>query len=68
MHLTWKRMDGRYEIGLHGRNLTNEEYITSGLCLCHAGWQLPPLWGLRVCSTRSTGAPRTITLTGQINF
>ena len=30
LHLVWKRNDGRYEIGLHGRNLSDEQYKTSG--------------------------------------
>jgi len=29
-HLTWTSPDDRYTIGLHGKNLTDKQYITSG--------------------------------------
>ena len=29
-HLVWTSPDNRYTIGLHGKNLTNQHYITSG--------------------------------------
>jgi iron complex outermembrane receptor protein len=29
-NLVWRSAGGRYEIGLHGKNLTNKKYITSG--------------------------------------
>ncbi|MBV9284046.1 MAG: TonB-dependent receptor, partial [Acidimicrobiia bacterium] len=29
-HLTWTSPGGRYTIGLHGKNLTDKQYITSG--------------------------------------
>lgn len=67
MHLTWKRMDGRYEIGLHGRNLANEEYITSGYVFATPDGSASTL-GLEGVLNAFYGAPRTITLTGQINF
>jgi len=67
LNLTWKRMDGRYEIGLHGRNLTNEEYITSGYVFATPNGAASTL-GLEGVLNAFYGAPRTITLTGTINF
>ena len=29
-NLIWRAPDGRYEVGLHGKNLTNTKYITAG--------------------------------------
>ncbi|AKS42769.1 TonB-dependent receptor [Wenzhouxiangella marina] len=67
MHLTWKRMDGRYEIGLHGRNLGDKQYITSGYVFATPDGSASTL-GLEGVMNAFYGAPRTITLTGTINF
>jgi len=65
--LTWKRLDGRYEVGLHGRNLADEQYITSGYVFATPDGSASTL-GLEGVMNAFYGAPRTITLTGQINF
>ena len=65
--LLWKRADGRYEIGLHGRNLTNEKYKVSGYLFATPDGSASTL-GLEGVANAFYGAPRTITLTGQVNF
>ena len=65
--LNWKRLDGRYELGLHGRNLSNEEYITSGYVFATPDGSASTL-GLEGVLNAFYGAPRTITLTAQVNF
>ena len=67
LHLTWKPLDGRYEIGLHGRNLSNKQYITSGYVFATPDGSVSTL-GLEGVMNAFYGAPRTITLTGTINF
>ena len=67
LHLNWKRLDGRYELGLHGRNLSNKQYITSGYVFATPDGSASTL-GLEGVLNAFYGAPRTITLTGQINF
>ncbi len=67
VHLNWKTINGRYEIGLHGRNLSNKEYITSGYVFATPDGSASTL-GLEGVLNAFHGAPRTITLTGQINF
>jgi iron complex outermembrane recepter protein len=67
LSLVWRRADNRYEIGLHGRNLTNEEYKVSGYVFATPDGLTSTL-GLEGVMNAFYGAPRTITLTGQINF
>jgi len=67
MSLLWQRADGRYEIALHGRNLTNKEYKVSGYVFATPDGSQPTL-GLEGVMNAFYGAPRTITLTGTINF
>ena len=67
LSLLWKRMDGKYELGLHGRNLTNEEYQVSGYVFATPDGQQSTL-GLEGVMNAFYGDPRTITLTGQVNF
>ena len=49
--------DGKYSLMLHGKNLTDEKYITNGYNI--------PVVGIK---TGSTGAPRTVLLTFGANF
>jgi len=56
----WEDDDGRYSLALHGRNLTDEEYKV-------ASYDFPTL-GLEGVQSAFYGAPRTITLTGIVNF
>lgn len=67
LSLIWRRADNRYEIGLHGRNLTDEEYKVSGYVFATPDGSAPTL-GLEGVMNAFYGAPRTFTLTGQINF
>lgn len=67
LHLLWKRYDGRYEIGLHGRNLGDEEYKTAGYVFATPDGSASTL-GLEGVLNAFYGPPRTITLTGTINF
>jgi len=67
LHLNWRTLSGRYEIGLHGRNLTDEQYITSGYVFATPDGSASTL-GLEGVMNAFYGAPRTITLTGTINF
>lgn len=67
LHLTWERNDGRYEIGLHGRNLGDEQYKTSGYVFATPDGSASTL-GLEGVLNAFYGPPRTVTLTGTINF
>jgi len=65
--LTWQRYDGRYELILSGRNLGNKEYKVSGYVFATPDGQTSTL-GLEGVMNAFYGAPRTVTLTGRINF
>ncbi len=67
LHLVWKRNDGRYEIGLHGRNLGDEQYKTSGYVFATPDGTVPTL-GLEGVMNAFYGPPRTVTLTATVNF
>jgi len=60
LSLGWKDDEGRYSLSLHGRNLTDEEYKV-------ASYDFPTL-GLEGVQSAFYGNPRTITLTGAMNF
>ena len=58
LSVVWTSDDGEYQVGLHGRNLTDKEYIA-------AAYDFPTV----VSSVIGFyGPPRTVTLTGTINF
>jgi len=67
LHLVWKRNDGRYEIGLHGRNLSDEQYKTSGYVFATPDGTQSTL-GLEGVMNAFYAPPRTVTLTGTVNF
>ncbi len=67
MSLLWSRNDGRIELGLHGRNLTDREYKVSGYVFANPTGTASTL-GLEGVMNAFYGAPRTITATAQINF
>jgi iron complex outermembrane recepter protein len=67
LHLVWKPNNGRYEIGLHGRNLGDEQYKTSGYNFATPDGSASTL-GLEGVMNAFYAPPRTITLTGTINF
>ncbi|MCA1777816.1 MAG: TonB-dependent receptor [Xanthomonadaceae bacterium] len=65
--LIWKRLDGKYEIGLYGRNLGDKEYKVSGHQFVTPDGQTATL-GLEGVANAFFGAPRTVTLTAKVNF
>jgi iron complex outermembrane recepter protein len=67
LNLLWNRLDGRYQLGLHGRNLTNKEYQVSGYVFATPDGSASTL-GLEGVMNAFYGPPRTITLTAQVNF
>ena len=67
LSLVWKRLDGKYEIGLYGRNLADEEYKVSGYLFATPDGSTSTL-GLEGIANAFYGPPRTITLTGRVNF
>ncbi|NEZ04769.1 TonB-dependent receptor [Wenzhouxiangella sp. XN201] len=67
LNLVWQRADGRYQIGLHGRNLSDEQYKTSGYVFATPDGSASTL-GLEGVMNAFYAPPRTITLTGTINF
>jgi iron complex outermembrane receptor protein len=78
-NLVWRSGNGRYEIGLHGKNLTNKKYITSGynflaqnpytgaFTLNGAGNPVPTL-GKEGTLTAYYGNPRQVWLSLGLNF
>jgi iron complex outermembrane receptor protein len=57
--LVWTSNDRRYQLGLHGKNLSDEEYKV-------AGYFFPTLGGNTI--TAFYGNPRTVTATGSVRF
>lgn len=78
-HLVWTSPDNRYTIGLHAKNILNEEYITSGYQflsvnpvtgvpnLTPAGNPIPSL-GREGIATAFYGNPRQVYLSVGVNF
>ncbi|MHA7871869.1 MAG: TonB-dependent receptor, partial [Hyphococcus sp.] len=62
--LVWRSDDNRFEVGIHGRNLTNELYKVAGYDFV----TLPPNLGLDGTLTAFFGDPRTVTGTIQVAF
>ncbi|WP_417460901.1 TonB-dependent receptor [Kordiimonas sp.] len=58
--IVWTAEDGRWSLGLHGKNLGNKEYKT-------AGYNFPTL-GLENNITTFYGPPRTVTATLGVKF
>ncbi len=77
--IVWTSGDGRYSIGLHGKNLTDKQYKTSGYTFVGAnpvtgelavgpnGLPVPSL-GREGTLTAFYGAPRQVFVTGSIEF
>lgn len=66
-HIVWKPVSGRYEIGLHGRNLSDKQYKTAGYVFATPDGSASTL-GLEGVMNAFYGAPRTVTLTAKVNF
>lgn len=60
LSLVWEDDEGRWGVGLHAKNLGDEEYIV-------AGYPFPDL-GLEGNTTAFYGPPRTVTVTATVNF
>jgi iron complex outermembrane receptor protein len=78
-NLVWRSADGHYEIGLHGKNLTNTRYISSGYnflaqnpltgaFLLDAHGNPIPTLGKEGTLTAYYGAPRQVFVSLGINF
>ena len=78
-NLLWRSANGRFEVGLHGKNLTDKRYITAGynflaqnpltgaFILNGAGNPIPTL-GTEGTLTAYYGAPRQVFLSLGVNF
>ncbi len=64
--IVWLSDDERLKVGLHGKNLTDEEIRTSGYCFGSGG--CPSTLGLEDNTTVFYAAPRTITATLEYQF
>lgn len=60
LSLVWEDDEGRWGVGLHAKNLGDEEYKV-------AGYPFPDL-GLEGNTTAFYGPPRTVTVTATVNF
>ncbi len=58
LSVVWTSSDGEFQVGLHGRNLADEEYIA-------AAYDFPTVASSVI---GFYGPPRTVTLSGTINF
>jgi len=65
--IVWKRLDGKYELGLYGRNLADKEYKVSGYNFASPDGTSSTL-GLEGVLNAFYGNPRTVTLTARVNF
>jgi iron complex outermembrane recepter protein len=78
-NLVWRSAGGRFEVGIHGKNLTNKRYITAGynfllqdpftgaFILAPNGNPIPTL-GTEGVLTAYYGAPRQVFLSLGLNF
>ncbi len=65
--IVWVSDDGRYEVGLHGKNLTDEEYIVAGYNFANAAGTASTL-GLEGIASAFYGPPLTVTATVGLRF
>lgn len=68
--LVWEGNDGHWQVGIHGRNLTDERYIVAGYNFVNIGSNgaITPTLGLLGTLTGFYGDPRTVTGTVQYSF
>lgn len=62
--LVWDSEDGRWQFGVHGKNLTDKEYIVAGYDFLN----IPQPLGLSGVVTAFFGDPRTVTGTVAFRF
>lgn len=67
LNLIWATLDGKYEVGLHGRNLTDEEYKVAGYNFASPDGTQSTL-GLEGVLNAFYGPPRTVSATFKVNF
>ncbi|MBN7827000.1 TonB-dependent receptor [Bowmanella dokdonensis] len=70
MSVTWESLDGKWFGGLHGKNLTNEEYLVGGydfVGIAEDGSYIPGLGG-DLTLIGYYGDPRTVSLTFGYRF
>lgn len=67
LSLIWRTLDGKYEFGLHGRNLSDERYKVSGYVFATPDGSTPTL-GLEGVMNAFYGPPRSVTATASVNF
>lgn len=77
-NLVWRSSGNRYELGLHGKNLTNKKYIVTGYnflaqdpytgAFLLSGGQPIPTLGKTGVLTGYYGNPRQIFLSAAVNF
>jgi len=65
-NLVWTADSGKYSIGVHGKNLTNKRYITSGYNYQNAAGG--STLGLEGIQTAFYGNPRQVFVTGTVKF
>jgi iron complex outermembrane receptor protein len=78
-NIVWRSADGRYEFGLHGKNLTNERYVVAGYnflsqnpftgeFLLTPGGSFIPTLGREGVLTAYYGNPRQVFVSFGLNF
>ena len=65
--IVWTSEDGKYTIGVHGKNLTDKEYIVAGYNFANADGTASTL-GLEGIASAFYGNPRTVTATFGVKF
>lgn len=65
--IVWVSDDGLYQIGLHGKNLTDKEYKIAGYLFANEAGTASTL-GLEGIASAFYGPPRTVTLTVGVRF
>lgn len=65
--IVWVSDDGKYEVGLHGKNLTDKEYIVAGYNFANAAGTASTL-GLEGIASAFYGPPLTVTATVGLRF
>jgi len=65
--IVWTSDDGLYQIGIHGKNLTDEEYKVAGYLFANAAGTASTL-GLEGIDSAFYGPPRTVTVTVGMRF
>jgi iron complex outermembrane recepter protein len=68
--LVWTAPDDRFSLGIHGKNLTDKQYITSGYQFVSVGANgaITPTLGREGVVTAFYGNPRQVFVTGTVRF